>query len=539
MKDILFVMFEKPINAGFSGFLGSIIEWLVSISSVVVGIILFTLLLKLITLPFDFMSRVSMRKNSIKMEEMRPELEKLQKQYANDKALYNQKMMAIYKKNGYSLFGACLPTIFTLVIFIIAINGFSTYSQFKNKQYFYEMSVAYNNVYYSGIEVDGDYIERDSEGNITLDLEKLYNDSKETAVGNTKEINVKDSNNRDFTINVKKGESTSAGGGVNYYFDVSTTNSYIYIRAFYSEKDGNIDLEAKNGAYEYYLVSDNNFANLINENNPLATEENNGLKDENGNIFSTTETDPTLIHNAVIDFLKGIAQTKSAEEYRNVSSGFRFLWVKNVWVVDSPLAHPIPEKLGKDASAVAGCGCGGQGATYVSSYGNGAEIKNVTDEQYTSLINKLEYEKTAPNGYFILAILTALTSFLSQFIITRSQKAQMELQTVNGQGAQSQKMMMWMMPILMAFFAFMYTASFSIYIILSSVLTIVNTLVINKIVDIKYKSKNKNNNSQTRSRVYIPKEEEKNTKNEDNKQPIQDFVALPEQKKPKIRGRLK
>ena len=54
-------------------FLVDIILWLVNItSSVAAGVILFTVLLKLITLPFDFMSRFSMRKNSIKMEEMRP-----------------------------------------------------------------------------------------------------------------------------------------------------------------------------------------------------------------------------------------------------------------------------------------------------------------------------------------------------------------------------------------------------------------------------------------------------------------------------------
>ena len=69
-------------------FLVDIILWLVNItSSVAAGVILFTVLLKLITLPFDFMSRFSMRKNSIKMEEMRPELEKLQQQYADNKDL--------------------------------------------------------------------------------------------------------------------------------------------------------------------------------------------------------------------------------------------------------------------------------------------------------------------------------------------------------------------------------------------------------------------------------------------------------------------
>ena len=83
------INFTKPETGNF---LVDIILWLVQISSsVAVGIVLFTLILKLITFPFDYVSRASMRKNSVKMEEMRPELEKLQKQYADNKDLYNQK----------------------------------------------------------------------------------------------------------------------------------------------------------------------------------------------------------------------------------------------------------------------------------------------------------------------------------------------------------------------------------------------------------------------------------------------------------------
>ena len=77
-----------------------ILLWLVGSTSVVAAIVLFTVGLKVITLPFDYASRRSMRKNSLLMEEMRPELEKLQKQYADNKQLYQQKMMALYKKNG-------------------------------------------------------------------------------------------------------------------------------------------------------------------------------------------------------------------------------------------------------------------------------------------------------------------------------------------------------------------------------------------------------------------------------------------------------
>ena len=91
--------FTAPSSGGW---LVDIISWLVKIGgSVALGVILFTVLLKLITLPFDYVSRASMRKNSLKMEEMRPELEKLQRQYANNSQLYQQKVMALYKKEGY------------------------------------------------------------------------------------------------------------------------------------------------------------------------------------------------------------------------------------------------------------------------------------------------------------------------------------------------------------------------------------------------------------------------------------------------------
>ena len=64
------------------------------------GIILFTVILKIITLAPDVWSRVSMKKNALKMEAMKEDLEKLQKQYAKNKDLYQQKMMALYKKRS-------------------------------------------------------------------------------------------------------------------------------------------------------------------------------------------------------------------------------------------------------------------------------------------------------------------------------------------------------------------------------------------------------------------------------------------------------
>lgn len=134
----------KITNEVHLDWLGKIIQSLIEgCGSIGVGIIVFTLILKLITLPFDIFSRVSTKKNALRMEKMRPELEKLQRQYANNSQLYQKKMQDLYKQNGYSPFAACLPTLLNLVVFIIVIGQFSTYSNYANFEVFCKMSEAY------------------------------------------------------------------------------------------------------------------------------------------------------------------------------------------------------------------------------------------------------------------------------------------------------------------------------------------------------------------------------------------------------------
>ena len=115
-----------------------------AIGIVGVCVVVFTLILKLITLPLDVYSKASMRKNSLKMEKMRPQLEKLQKQYANDQQMYNAKIMELYKKNGYSMLGACLPLIVSLVVFMLVLNAFNSYSRYTDLQVFNQMANDYS-----------------------------------------------------------------------------------------------------------------------------------------------------------------------------------------------------------------------------------------------------------------------------------------------------------------------------------------------------------------------------------------------------------
>ena len=145
---------------------------------IAVGILFFSFILKIIPLPFDIYSRVATKKNALKMERMRPELEKLQKQYANNRELYSQKMMALYKKEGYSAFATCLPTLFTLIFFIIVISAFTQYSTYAKIENFNQMAVAYSDNIRENVNVEERYYSVDDEGNI----ESKYFTNKEDLV---------------------------------------------------------------------------------------------------------------------------------------------------------------------------------------------------------------------------------------------------------------------------------------------------------------------------------------------------------------------
>ncbi len=560
--------FTQPIT---DNFLVDIIAWLIKISSsIAVGVILFTVALKLVTLPFDYISRASMRKNSLKMEQMRPELEKLQEQYANDKQLYQQKMMALYKKNGYSMLGSCLPTILTLVIFIIAINAFTNFSQYQNKMYFYNMSKAYNNVVYAGFELDEgetkyitrgrDYIPGSVEGELIIKGEDLYElylaDADGVADVETVTVNkdtdkqfditvvakdVLDTNSNPIVAELKDDNNVVIGHSYTKKLLVSTTNSYVSAALDFNEnvyldqRANEVFFSTRNFSVIEEKLTDSKLASLENNNlkMQLLDEEGNFVLDENGNkvekTFSEAKAEnPALTAEA---FLLDISQQKAAEVYREEQAGF--LWVKNIWVTDSPFSHPVEENWSEfmQTHEYDGFDIGSSG--------------------YDNLTKKLVYEKNAPNGYFILVVLTAGSSLLMQLIMSKSQKAQMELQTVDGKGKQTQKIMTIVMPIMMAIFAFMYTSAFSIYIILSSTISMGTTLAINKFVDHRFKKqvekKEGKDKTKVRGRIYTPKKEEvkeepkkaKKGKQDALEHGDKDFLSGKADGKKRVRGRLK
>lgn len=75
-------------------------------------IVVFSLLLRLVIFPFDYKSRISMRKTT----KIQPQLTALQKKYANDKDTLNRKMSELYKKEKINPLSSCLPMLLTMPI---------------------------------------------------------------------------------------------------------------------------------------------------------------------------------------------------------------------------------------------------------------------------------------------------------------------------------------------------------------------------------------------------------------------------------------
>ena len=76
------------------------------------SMVVFTLIVKLIILPLDYKSRKSMRKMTV----LQPEMQRLQKKYANDKDKLNQKTAELYRKEGVSPMSGCLPMLVSMFV---------------------------------------------------------------------------------------------------------------------------------------------------------------------------------------------------------------------------------------------------------------------------------------------------------------------------------------------------------------------------------------------------------------------------------------
>ena len=109
-----------------------------------VAIILLTILLRLLMWPLTRKSYVS----SIKMQQMQPELKRIQKLYANDKARLQMEMMNLYRTHKTSPMSGCLPMLIQIPIFFALYKALLVSVNMRNAHFLWINDLAAMDQYF-------------------------------------------------------------------------------------------------------------------------------------------------------------------------------------------------------------------------------------------------------------------------------------------------------------------------------------------------------------------------------------------------------
>lgn len=193
---------------------------------------------------------------------------------------------------------------------------------------------------------------------------------------------------------------------------------------------------------------------------------------------NTTEYNDWLNSKATYESAITVRAKEAVVVHYEETSKESFLWIKNIWSADVPWTKPI-----LDATAF---------ERAISNYKNYSkavdkfkiDTEKLSESDFNAMIGsystvtdylaKSEGNKT--NGLLILPILSVGLSFLSQFITSKLQKQSGQASPTGGM-AGGMKMMMFIMPVMMGFFALQYTSAFTLYIVVNSTMTILINLI--------------------------------------------------------------
>lgn len=322
-------------------------------------VVVVTLIIKLIMFPLDFYQRKNNKDNADKMKRMKPDLEKINTRYANDRQMQSVQTQALYKKHNYKMMGACLPLILTMFIFITLWQGYSGIAQAMNKTTFENLEKTYDDTYSQTMQVD---------------IEEYSDDFKEYYI--------------DKTVSEKKAD-----------------------KAFKDKTD--------------------------EELRTLAEAQYNQLEDLNESIKVY------------------IAQEAVYSQYETTEK-VQFLWIKSIWRPDVFWKNPIPSSQ-EYADLISG--------------------ESIDGVRYENVMGMIVYKYNGvANGWLILVVLSVGLNFLSQFLMQRQQKG-MEMPQAGGTGmaagmGQSMKMMMYIMPLMIGYFAISQSSAFTLYMVTNAAMTV-------------------------------------------------------------------
>lgn len=380
---------EKPDIFEYSGedmgVMGRLVQWMHGwIGNYGWTVVVFTVFLKILMLPLDFWQRYSSRKSSLKMQQMQPIIEGIDKRYGANTQRANEEKQKLYKKQGFSMLSTCLPMIVSMVIFFVMFAGLRDYSTYSNIQNFKTLS----NEYYTAYSEE--LTQNESSG-----LYKAYYEGYTSKTG------------------------TEFPG--------------------YNATSGN--------ASESELTESQKLRSII------------------AGLTAARQYDEAACVEAEDVALKAVQ-----EKYLETRESW--LWIQNVWQPDTWAKIMQPYEGNSFA------GNGFSATVDMTSYFND-NGESTYNKIFNAVLQTGGYGNNGSwNGLMILPFLSIGLSFLSMFISQRMERKNRKGEVVqqNSQQKTTNTMMMIMMPLMMAWFGFIYTGAFAIYMVVNYTLSIITTV---------------------------------------------------------------
>ena len=124
-------------------------------------ILLFTLLVKLVLSPLDFMVKYSTKKQTLIQKKCAPEIAKLNKKYGADQNTVKVQTQSLYKREGLNMGVGCLimaiNMILTMVVFFTLYASLRKVSAYQAINQYETIQSSYSNSYYQSlIDADGE-----------------------------------------------------------------------------------------------------------------------------------------------------------------------------------------------------------------------------------------------------------------------------------------------------------------------------------------------------------------------------------------------
>jgi len=387
-----------------TGMWESILDWL---EKAIVNygwvIIVFTLLVKLCLTPLDFLIRFSSKKSTLVQRKLAPQIARINKKYANDKNQAQLQTNALYKKEGFNVFGSCIIMLInlavTMTVFLTLFNALRVESAYKAISQYEAMEVAYTQSYNGKLS-----------------------DVKSNFINKLTEYN-KDADGNDFVYSTKQSMFEGDEGIFNIFFSLSPV---------LNESGEAISLTEE-------------------QNNLLKTSLTNGTTTKT--ISALLQDSGMIAHNA--------GKESANQAWNKVKDSW--LWIENIWVSDS-YNNPVPTY--KELSSLAS---NSKNKTYIN------YVKNINEDVHAIVTSSVRAENNRWNGYFILAVLAAVTSFLSQYVselMTKSKNKHVnDMMEQNNPTGGTMKFMKILLPAMMVVFVLTSSSAFGIYIVWSSIVS--------------------------------------------------------------------